>query len=203
MPLPVEFEYEHEIKNVSEKDVEYQHELETGEKHAGSITEDMLEIICPNGETEYFFEKFNATTEQEALETIVQMIDYHQDDWNLPVEMMDQMKLVVQGPKAYGEFYQRDLRILYYYFYHSSPYAMVRGVVSPVEDNAPAETIRAYLLGLFWALAGTVVNTFFTPRFPSINLGGTTIQIVLYPMGRLLAYILPDWGVTIQGTRYF
>lgn len=188
--------------SISEKYIADNIELEGGEKYAASITQDMLEVICPNGETEYFFEKFNSITEQEALDLLIPMIEFHSDDWNFPNEMMSQMKLAAQGKKVYGENYDRDIRINCYLLKYSSPYPEVRSVSKPIYEDVPIETIRAYFLGISWAICGTVVNTFFTPRFPSIGIAGSTIQIILYPMGKLAARLLPDWGVTIWRTRH-
>jgi hypothetical protein len=178
-------------------------EAEIDEHHIGSVTHEMLEVLCPNGETEYFFDKFNNMTEEEALEVITPMIDFHSDDWNFPKQMMEQMKLAVQGKKVYGEHYDRDIRINCYLLKYSSPYPEVRAVADPEDDpDIPVETIRAYFLGIGWAVIGTVVNTFFAPRFPTINLTSAVIQIILYPMGLALQYTLPNWGVTIRGTRH-
>lgn len=41
-----------------------------------------------------------------------------------------------------------------------SPYAEVRAVLVPYDDvNMPCETIRAYVLGMFWVVVATLVNT--------------------------------------------
>ncbi len=34
------------------------------------------------------------------------------------------------------------------------------------------------------------------------GLSGSVIQILLFPCGRLLAYVLPDWGVSLWGVRH-
>ncbi|RDW72238.1 oligopeptide transporter 2 [Coleophoma crateriformis] len=84
-----------------------------------------------------------------------------------------------------------------------SPYAEVRAVTIPYDDpDEPCESFRAYLIGMFWVCVATAVNTFFSPRQPGISIPGGLIQLFCVPMGRGLAYILPDWGFTIRGTRY-
>lgn len=46
------------------------------------------------------------------------------------------------------------------------------------------------------------MSTFFNSRFPSITLGGAVIQILLFPCAKVLEYALPDWGITVFGTRH-
>jgi hypothetical protein len=84
--------------------------------------------------------------------------------------MRDRMRRLLEGPKAYGEFYDRDLRIDAVMMRYSSPYPGVRAVADPVDDQTvPIETIRAYFLGISWAVIGTFMSTFFNSRFPSIS----------------------------------
>lgn len=42
----------------------------------------------------------------------------------------------------------------------------------------------------------------FSPRQPGISIPNPVVQLLLVPMGRAMAYILPDWGMSIRGTRY-
>ncbi|ORX34771.1 oligopeptide transporter 2 [Kockovaella imperatae] len=84
-----------------------------------------------------------------------------------------------------------------------SCYAEVRAVLLPYDDpDTPCESFRAYFLGIFWICVATLVNTFFAPRQPGISIPGQFIQLLLVPMGRGLAVILPDWGFTMFGTRW-
>lgn len=46
------------------------------------------------------------------------------------------------------------------------------------------------------------MSTFFNSRFPAITLGGAVIQILLFPCAKVLEYALPDWGITVFGTRH-
>jgi hypothetical protein len=129
------------------------------------------------------------------------------------------MQRLLDGPKLYGNFYERDLRIDATILRYSSPYHGVRSVAELVDDTSvPVETIRSYFLGISWAVIGTFVSTFFNSRFPGISkdskdllefghanvkgLGGPVIQILLFPCAKLLELVLPDWGVTVFGTRH-
>ncbi|KAK4108537.1 OPT superfamily oligopeptide transporter [Canariomyces notabilis] len=163
----------------------------------------MLEELAPNGEGDYILDKINNMTEEEALAIVSESHKFFADDWNFPTEMRSRMGRLLEGRKAYGEFYDRDLRIDAVMLRYSSPYPGVRAVADPVDDqNVPIETIRAYFLGISWAIIGTFMSTFFNSRFPSIGLSGSVIQILLFPCAKFLEWALPDWGITVWGVRH-
>ncbi|PNY21070.1 Oligopeptide transporter 2 [Tolypocladium capitatum] len=186
--------------------------IETQEKPSGRIAEErygdqvsheILEALAPNGEGEYILDKINSTSEEEALAIIQESLEFHRDDWNFPSDMRDRMEKLLQGPKAYGGFYERDLRVDAVMMKWSSPYPGVRAVASPMDEpQVPTETIRAYFLGIGWAIIGTFMSTFFNSRFPAIGLNGSVIQILLYPCAKALEKTLPDWGLTVMGVRH-
>lgn len=135
------------------------------------IPSEMLETLAPNGEGEYILGIINNMTEEEALEIVKESVKFHADDWNFPTDMRQRMvRLIEEGPKGYGEFYERDLKCDATMMRYSSPYPGVRAVAD-IQDqvHVPIETFRAYFLGIGWAVIGTFMATFFNSRFPSIS----------------------------------
>ncbi|KAH8648569.1 OPT oligopeptide transporter protein-domain-containing protein [Xylariales sp. PMI_506] len=173
------------------------------ERVGDQISHEMLEELAPTGDGEYLLEKINEMSEEEAVEIIAEAVRFHADDWNFPSDMRDRMKRLLEGPKSYGAFYERDLRIDAAIMRYSSPYPGVRAVAENRDDQSvPIETFRAYFLGIGWAIIGTFMATFFNSRFPSISLSGSVVQILLYPCAKLLEFVLPDWGITVWGVRH-
>src|SRR3569833_2825779 len=109
-------------------------------------------------------------SEEEALAIVHEALRFHSDDWNFPSDMRERMQRLVQGEKAYGDFYQRDLRIdatmmvcragigasgansypatacldliPNHFLKYSSPYPGVRAVADPRDDTeVPTETL--------------------------------------------------------------
>ncbi|TWU70544.1 hypothetical protein ED733_000623 [Metarhizium rileyi] len=185
------------------RDDDEKNRLGTTSNYGDQISSEQLETLAPNGESAFIRDKINAMSEEEALAIVTESLAFHADDWNFPSDMRDRMRRLLLGPKAYGDGYGCDLRIDAVMMKWSSPYPGVRAVASPVDDaNVPIETARAYFLGISWAIIGTFMSTFFNSRFPGIGLSNSVIQILLYPCGKALHAMLPDWGVTVSRTRY-
>ncbi|KAL2166986.1 hypothetical protein VTG60DRAFT_1880 [Thermothelomyces hinnuleus] len=175
----------------------------TGAAPGASLDRDPEKTKTQTG-GEYILDKINNMSEEEAVSIIREAYDFHADDWNFPSDMRERMRrLLLQGPKQYGEFYDRDLRIDAVMIRYSSPYPGVRAVAEIMDDSStPTDTARAYFLGISWAIIGTFMSTLFNSRFPAIRLDSTVIQILLYPCAKMLEWLLPDWGITLFGVRH-
>ncbi|WVR05633.1 OPT family small oligopeptide transporter [Kwoniella sp. DSM 27419] len=73
-----------------------------------------------------------------------------------------------------------------------SPYPEVRASVSNIDDpDMPALTIRAWVIGMFFVVVGSAINTFFHFRTPAPYISPLIIQMIAYPVGKAAAWALP------------
>ncbi len=171
---------------------------EQQQRYGDQIPHEMLEELAPNGEGDYLLERINAMGEDEALAIVAEAVAFHADDWNFPSEMRDRMTRLLAGPKLYGEWYDRDLRIDAVLMKYSSPYPGVRAVAEILDDTSvPVETARAYFLGVMWAVIGTFMSTFFTSRFPGISETGPAACAPHSPH-RVVGGTLTPWTTAVQ-----
>ncbi|KZS90265.1 OPT oligopeptide transporter [Sistotremastrum niveocremeum HHB9708] len=81
-----------------------------------------------------------------------------------------------------------------------SPYPEVRSAVANTDDpDMVVSTLRAWVIGLAWAIVVPGLNQFFFFRFPSVGVSGLVAQLLSFPMGRAWARFMPD--VTIFGIQ--
>ncbi|KAI5830219.1 small oligopeptide transporter [Schizophyllum commune Tattone D] len=77
-----------------------------------------------------------------------------------------------------------------------SPYPEVRSAVSNTDDmDMPVSTIRAWIIGIAWAILIPGLNQFLAFRFPSIIIGGIVSQLLSLPIGCAFARYLPNWSI--------
>ncbi|KFA54222.1 hypothetical protein S40293_08147 [Stachybotrys chartarum IBT 40293] len=143
---------------------------------------------------------------EDSVNVLQGLLKSQKDDYTIDRKMMARFSELIEGSEACemkeGEWAYEVCRRAGL-CHNWSPYAEVRAVTLPYDDAEEAcESFRAYLLGYFWVCVCTSVNTFFAPRQPGISIPGSVVQLLLVPMGRGLAYILPDWGFSFRGTRY-
>ncbi|CAH0047781.1 unnamed protein product [Clonostachys solani] len=145
-------------------------------------------------------------TVDESLDTMEKLLESQKNDYTIDQQMLGRLRQLLQGHKAcemeQGEW-EYEVCKRAGLCHNWSPYTEVRAVTLPYDDHEEScESIRAYALGYFWVCVCTAVNAFFAPRQPGISIPGSVVQLLLVPMGRFAAWALPDWGVTIRGTRY-
>jgi OPT family small oligopeptide transporter len=83
-----------------------------------------------------------------------------------------------------------------------SPYPEVRSAVANTDDpDIPCNTFRAWVLGIIFAILIPGLNQFFFFRYPSVTVSGIVAQLLIFPLGRLWARVLPNvkiFGVNIN-----
>lgn len=144
--------------------------------------------------------------EEESVKVLRAIIADHHQDYTFDRVQMNRLKEIVEGHEACGMEYGEWTYVVSKtagLLHNWSPYAEVRAVTVPYDDpEEPCESVRAYLLGFFWVCVCTAVNTFFNPRQPGISIPNQVVQLLLVPMGRAMAYVIPDWGFRFRGKRY-
>ncbi|KAG2734253.1 hypothetical protein G9P44_002259 [Scheffersomyces stipitis] len=181
----------------------------------------------------FYIDKVEKLTTSEALAILNQAVIDLDGDANVPTKDYDLLQSLVSSPeskqsstkekltlsldgstsdqsleKDYDthEIVDWDLQVrleAVLIAYHS-PYPEVRAVTDPYDDpTIPVETIRVYILGIVWTAIGAVINQFFSDRQPGISLDTSVVQVLLYPCGVFLEYILPKkkikiWKYTID-----
>lgn len=146
-------------------------------------------------------------SDDEAREILRAFMTVHFDDSNLLSAYKDHIEALYSNnaDEKDGESpedFSLELRFQAALVKYWSPYIEVRSVTDAYDDpDTPCETIRAYFVGFIWMVIGSGVNQFFAFRFPSISLNNSVLQLLSWPSGKLLEFILPDWGFTIRGTR--
>ncbi|KAF9530833.1 OPT oligopeptide transporter [Crepidotus variabilis] len=74
-----------------------------------------------------------------------------------------------------------------------SPYPEVRSAVANTDDpSIPCSTFRAWTLGIIFAILIPGLNQFFFFRYPSVTVTGIVAQLLIFPLGRGWARILPN-----------
>ncbi|KAK9327454.1 OPT oligopeptide transporter protein-domain-containing protein [Lipomyces starkeyi] len=176
------------------------------ERFASETHIDLHDILDNDHVVQYLLELMTTMTVGEAMTTLTNMENFHSDDFNFPKVTLEKIRALLNGEDEYGldhETYILDLLIQATVLKYHSPYPEVRAVCDPFDDvNTPVETFRAYFLGIVWVTIGSFINQLFANRQPSLTIGSTAIQILLFPCGKFLAKSLPDWGITVFGKRH-
>ncbi|KAM3278143.1 hypothetical protein ACQJBY_045795 [Aegilops geniculata] len=83
------------------------------------------------------------------------------------------------------------------------PVEEVALVVPETDDPAtPVMTFRAWTLGLASCVVLIFLNTFFTYRTQPLTISGILAQILVLPVGRFMASVLPDREVRLLGGSF-
>ncbi|KAF2225366.1 small oligopeptide transporter-like protein [Elsinoe ampelina] len=110
----------------------------------------------------------------------------HKWDPNMPDEAIEMLDAVTGAHDAKGEA-QLVGEVI-----ENSPYPEVRAVVRNYDQDVPASTIRAWVIGLLMTTLCSGVNALFLLRYPPISIGPYVVLLVAYPMGLFCAKVLPD-----------
>ncbi|KAH7922249.1 small oligopeptide transporter [Leucogyrophana mollusca] len=77
-----------------------------------------------------------------------------------------------------------------------SPYPEVRSAVANTDDpDIPVNSLRAWVMGIAWAILIAGLNQFFYFRYPSVTISSIAAQLLSFPVGRAWAKVVPNWRV--------
>lgn len=120
----------------------------------------------------------------------------HQWDPNLPREKLDAIDKAVEDgdPK---EMVEADLL-----FTEDSPYEEVRAAVRNVDGGEVANTVRAWVIGMFFVTIASGANMFLSMRSPAINFPAIVVLLLSYPVGCLWAATMPTRVFNTFGIKW-
>ncbi|KAL4958186.1 sexual differentiation process protein Isp4 [Aspergillus filifer] len=71
--------------------------------------------------------------------------------------------------------------------------------IGVVEDDPtePVLTLRMFVLGIFFCIVASGLNTLYTLRTPSITISASVVLLLAFPLGKLWAKYVPSWTVPL------
>ena len=85
----------------------------------------------------------------------------------------------------------------------NSPYPEVQAAVANTDDmSVPANTLRAWFLGMFFVMIMSGLNLFFSLRQPNITVGPLVVQLCTYPVGKFMELVLPRRVFNVFGWKF-
>ncbi|KAJ5459952.1 uncharacterized protein N7458_001504 [Penicillium daleae] len=120
----------------------------------------------------------------------------HQWDPNLPQEKLDEIHEAVKtGDHEKAAEIDKS-------FVQDSQYESVRAAVRNTDGEEPANTVRAWILGMFFTTVGSGLNMFLSMRSPAISFPAIVVQLLVYPIGCLWAKYMPTRTFNTFGVEW-
>lgn len=120
----------------------------------------------------------------------------HEFDTNFPRDKLDVIDKVLRDGNA-DEIVGADAL-----FNEQSPYDEVRAAVRNTDDGEVANTVRAWILGMFFVTIGSGLNMFLSMRSPAINFPSLVVQLLVFPIGCLWAKVMPRRVFDLFGLKW-
>ncbi|PWY73104.1 OPT oligopeptide transporter [Aspergillus sclerotioniger CBS 115572] len=159
------------------------------------------ELLTAHGQTE-------SLTLDDARERAKHLVDSHSEDPNFSPAALERLHAflanttLLEEPEKHRRTVE-EAKIEVLLLTENSPYPEVHAVVDPYDDpDLPCGTIRAWVIGLGFVALVAFVNQLFSVRQPSISIGSTVVQFLVFPIGKAAEHFLPDVGLILFGTRH-
>ncbi|KAI0966207.1 OPT family small oligopeptide transporter [Xylaria arbuscula] len=120
----------------------------------------------------------------------------HQWDPNLPKEKLDAIRAAVEDGDA-KEMLEAEML-----FTEDSPYLEVRAAVRNFDGGEVANTVRAWIIGMFFVTVASGANMFLSLRSPAINFTAIVVLLLSYPVGCVWAAIMPTRVFSTFGIKW-
>ncbi|KAI5917267.1 small oligopeptide transporter [Camillea tinctor] len=133
----------------------------------------------------------------QALDTLKNFELQHKFDPNLPVNELNNVDEALASSNI-----EKGLEVEAVLVEDDSPYPEVRAAVRNYDTDLPANTIRAWVIGLVLCTVGSAINMLFSLRSPSIMVNTYVIQLVAYPIGVGWDLIFPNREFNIRGVKF-
>lgn len=83
-----------------------------------------------------------------------------------------------------------------------SPYEEVRAAVRNTDDQSPANTVRAWILGLLFVTVVAAINMLLSMRSPALTVPTVVVILLVYPLGLMWAKFVPIKIFHIFGVKW-
>ncbi|KAF4626165.1 hypothetical protein G7Y89_g11996 [Cudoniella acicularis] len=110
----------------------------------------------------------------------------HKGDPNIPEESITAAQEVLKERDV-----EKTVAVEVNLLEDDSPYSEVRAAVRNYDEEAPANTVRAWVIGMLWTTIGSAINMLFSLRNPSISLIPVVTLLLSYPFGVGWSYVMP------------
>ncbi|ODA78576.1 hypothetical protein RJ55_05958 [Drechmeria coniospora] len=131
------------------------------------------------------------------LQHLQQFEKAHKLDPNLPLDDLNDMDAAIATGNA-----EKGIEIEHALMEDNSPYPEVRAVVRNYDVDFPANTVRAWVIGMLLCTLGSGVNMLFSLRNPSIAITTYVVQLIAYPIGRGWDLVMPDRVWNLCGLEF-
>lgn len=132
-----------------------------------------------------------------GLASLKQFEKMHRLDPNLPLDELEEVDIALNTANV-----EKGAEIEQILAEDNSPYPEVRATVRNFDVDMPANTIRAWVIGMLLCTIGSAVNMLLSLRNPSIMLTTFVIQLIAYPLGLLWDLIFPDREFNFWGLKF-
>lgn len=125
---------------------------------------------------------------EDAIAQLKKFEKLHRWDLHLPQAQLDTVAAAVESGDV-----DKEIAVEHSLLEEDSPYPEVRAAVRNYdEEDMPANTIRAWTIGLLLTTIACAVNLLFSLRNPSIQITTYVVQLVAYPLGLGWDKIMPS-----------